>query len=365
MKTERRHELQTNTLANSLGEGIEKVRPFTNHILLGIGAFILLLLAVMFFRSQAHAKQAQAWEAYFAATTPSETSSESEQDKLRSVIKDFGDTDMADWAKLTVGDEGLNAASQLIATNKSEARKNINAAIGEYKPLGESSRVPQVRNLANYNLGLCHELLGDIDNAVKAYSKVNGTMGKMAKARVEALEKNTEVRDFYAWFKDVEPATQSITGGNKPGQTPEFKVDDPDKVAPFSDVPEGKEGDGDNSPIKLFPEDANKTENPGDVKLPGLGVESPATTPAAPEGTTPEGTTPEAATPEEKSATPETGEAPAEKPAETPAPAEEAKPEGEAAPAAEEKPAEAAPAEAAPPEAPAKEEAAPAPAKSE
>ena len=340
MKTERRHELQTNTLASSLGEGIEKVRPYTNHILLAIGAFILLLLALMFFRSQAHAKQAKAWEAYFVATTPSESSAKSEQDKLRDVVKDFGDTKMAEWAKLTIGDEALNNASQLIATNKSDARKNINAAIAEYRPLGEASGVPQVRNLANYNLGLCHELLGDVDKAIESYNKVNGTMAKLAKARSEALGKNTEVREFYEWFAAVEPAAQAITGGSQPGRMPAFKVDEPDKVAPFSDAPGGAAGENDNAPIKLFPDgpEGSKTENPGDVKLPGLGTETPAT----PEGDTPAGTV----TPETP-ATPETGDAPAA-PAETDATPEEAKPEGETAPAAEEKPAEAAPAEAAP-----------------
>jgi tetratricopeptide (TPR) repeat protein len=364
MKTERRHELQTNTLANSLGEGIGKVRPYTNHILLAIGAIVVLLLALTFYRSQAHAKQAKAWEAYFVATTPSESSSKSEQELLRDVVKDFGDTKMADWAKLTIGDDSLNNAAQLIATNKSDARKNINAAIAEYRPLGESSEIPQVRNLANYNLGICYEMLGDSDKAIESYRKVNGTLGKLAQARVEALEKNPEVRDFYEWFADAKTAAPDISGGSQPGRMPPFKVDEP-KVTPFSDVPGGDVGESDTSPIKLFPEDAekNKSANPGEVKLPGLGIESPEEpTSTSPDLTLPATTPP--ATPEEaETSQPKAGEAPAEKPAaaEPEAAAGEAKPAEATKPVEEAKPVEPAPAE----QSESEKTAPPAPAKSE
>ena len=36
MKTERRHALQTNWLADHLGRWLDKVKPYTNHILIGL-----------------------------------------------------------------------------------------------------------------------------------------------------------------------------------------------------------------------------------------------------------------------------------------------------------------------------------------
>ncbi len=40
MKSERRHELQTNVLANQAGQAIEKTKPFANLVLLGIAAVV-------------------------------------------------------------------------------------------------------------------------------------------------------------------------------------------------------------------------------------------------------------------------------------------------------------------------------------
>ena len=305
MKTERRHELQTNTLAQSLGEGIVKARPYTNQILLAIGAIIVLFLAVGLFRSQARAKRASAWEAYFLATTDSETSAETEQERLRTVLKDFSDTEMADWARLTLGDEGLNRGAELITSDKSEAQKNLNAAMEEYRPLADSSSVPQVRDLANYNMGLCYELQGQLDKAEDSYRRVKGTMAKLATERADKLKNDEEVQEFYDWFAKAEPPRRPVPGGSMPGRMPPFEAEDP-KVVPFDDVP----GGGDLPPVQLFPEKtegSNPDANPGDVKLPSLD------TPEVP-------------------ATPATGDPPATEPAPTDAPAiPEAKPADESA----------------------------------
>ena len=66
MKTERRHELETNQLADSLGHWADAIRPYANSILVGI---LALVVAAAVYRAQRRtaAETAAAWDEYFAA----------------------------------------------------------------------------------------------------------------------------------------------------------------------------------------------------------------------------------------------------------------------------------------------------------
>ena len=65
MKTQRRHELQTNQLADRIGVYLQKVRPYQKQILYGVAAVAVLGGAVLYLSSQQQAKAGVSWQEYF------------------------------------------------------------------------------------------------------------------------------------------------------------------------------------------------------------------------------------------------------------------------------------------------------------
>ena len=75
MKTERRHDLETNELARYTAEGIEKVKPFSGQLFAGALVVIGILILISLWGSAAESKEAAAWTDYFLAFSSSDQSS--------------------------------------------------------------------------------------------------------------------------------------------------------------------------------------------------------------------------------------------------------------------------------------------------
>ncbi len=90
MKTERRHELQTNDLAAWLAKEIDRVRPYGKLI----GGAILVLVALALFwtwsANRARARMSTAWNEFYVVTSPSYLQNELEKkrDELRKKYDD-------------------------------------------------------------------------------------------------------------------------------------------------------------------------------------------------------------------------------------------------------------------------------------
>ena len=67
MKTERRHELQTNTLADHLGKWIIAVRPYTSVIIIAFVAVAVVTIAWQVTASLSAGQQGKAWDDFEAA----------------------------------------------------------------------------------------------------------------------------------------------------------------------------------------------------------------------------------------------------------------------------------------------------------
>ena len=64
MKTERRHELQTNQLADWLGESLLFVERYTKAIIATVVALAVVVLATFYLNYQSSRRQAAVWERY-------------------------------------------------------------------------------------------------------------------------------------------------------------------------------------------------------------------------------------------------------------------------------------------------------------
>ena len=68
MKTQRRHELQTNVLAHSLARWIERAKPYSKAGTAVLIAVVVALFAWAYLSTQSTRREADGWNEYFDAT---------------------------------------------------------------------------------------------------------------------------------------------------------------------------------------------------------------------------------------------------------------------------------------------------------
>ncbi|MBM4001420.1 MAG: tetratricopeptide repeat protein [Planctomycetes bacterium] len=215
MKSQRRHELQTNRLADSLGKSIEATRPYMRWIGLGALAVILVVFVGAWISSRNQTAAGNAWSDYFRAL-----SSTDRQVALRDVSSVYPNSSAAIWADLATADFNLGQGCQIIYQNRDEADKALNQAIGAYQRVLDSNpRDTFLIQRAQFGLGLAHETLGKLKDASQAYEKViqQGELtavAALAKNHLDMLKRD-EVKSFYDWF--VAQKSAPDLGGGLPG----------------------------------------------------------------------------------------------------------------------------------------------------
>jgi len=324
MKAQRRHELQTNVLADWLAHKIEEIRPY-GKTLAGIVVIIAALLFAMSFLSGQRTRDATAgWTRYF------EASAERDAGAMRNVADNFPASPAAAWARLSAADIDLAEGGNLLYSDRNAAMERLRQARDDYQKVLEVAVEPLQKQRALFGLGLTQEALDNLPEARQAYEQLvsqwpDSALGGSAKQRLDYLAQ-ADTEQFFSWFFAQQPA-----------------ITPPEENAPrgpslFDDLPD----DPDLSlpgPLERAPRDASDAS--GDIFLP-LDAPAPGDTGPAEAGEKPP------AQKESSAEQPAREERAEEKPAEE-KPAEE-KP-------AEEKPAEEKPAEEKPAEdQPAKEE---------
>ena len=98
MKTDRRHELQTNELADWLGEHAKQYLPYAKT---GIGIAVLIIAALFAFnimRGQKEGRRVGSWNEYFTASELADL------EGLREIAQRYKGTEAAAWALQSAGD---------------------------------------------------------------------------------------------------------------------------------------------------------------------------------------------------------------------------------------------------------------------
>lgn len=229
MKTERRHEMQTNVLADWLGHSIEQTRPYAKLLAFGLLAIVLLIAAGMFFLNDQSARLSAGWADFFAA------SHEANPERLRAVAADHSGTAASVWARLSEADIELAQGMRLLYTDRSSATAVLKDARESYQAVIEQASEPRLRNAARFGLAQTYECLADIDKAIEAYESVGSESSALqaeAEERIAAL-RNPERRDFYDWFAKQEPVPRNLSGAN-PGMPSGF----PSNLDLLSDQPD-------------------------------------------------------------------------------------------------------------------------------
>lgn len=272
MKTERRHELQTNDLADWLGKKLETIEPY-GRVIVGVIVGLMVLAGVyMYWSNQQEAQEQQVWNEFLASLN--------DADALRDVVERHPDADATQWARLTLAELQLGDGVELMFTDRAAATEQLNRAVENFKLLREDASDESIRARAALGWGKALESLNQLDEAREQFQWLVDAMPESAYA-MEAKNRLADLdrqgtKTFYDWFATLQPESELSDEPGTPGEHPTLD---------FGELP--TDGSLLESPLNLD----NATE------LPVLGnptSETPAEAPAteAPESQSPAGEAP-------------------------------------------------------------------------
>lgn len=216
MKSDRRHELQTNELATRLAHWIEQAKPYSKTAAAAAVAALVLLFAYFYLTHQSQARQAEGWDEYFAALNANKP------DDIQGVIDRHPGSTVAHFARLRLADGLLGDGVEELFTDREQAHDKLRKAVDHYAAVRDetASRGP-LKQRALLGLGRSREALNQIDEARQDYKAAvdcdpKGALAIAAQQRLDDLERQG-TREFLDWFaaRETKPAG-SAPGGRRP-----------------------------------------------------------------------------------------------------------------------------------------------------
>jgi hypothetical protein len=227
MKTERRHELQTNELANSLAHFIEAVKPYSRALAAGALALVVLLFAWTYLANQNSHRAEQGWTEYFDALAKRNPAED-----LEDIATRYAGTPVAEWARLVLADFQASDGTSRLFIQKTDAREELRKAAERYRAVILESRETTVLEHATFGLARAHEALGtpeSLEDARKEYRSIGekwpgSAYVAAAESRAKDLDE-AQTKNFYDWLAKYEPPKQVMPGPGQPGVKPDFLKD--------------------------------------------------------------------------------------------------------------------------------------------
>jgi hypothetical protein len=291
MKTERRHELETNQLADSLGHWIDHIQPYLRTIFGMLIAVVVLIFAILFVNRHSAEKAREGWDEYFQALGSINDPGRLGTSKLADVAEKYSGTSVAFWSTAVLADIDLNEGTDMLFKNKPVALETLRNAVEHYQEVLDGSREAALLQRATYGQARAHESLGDLDAARKQYASIpvkwpGSPFEAAAQQRAKDLDRR-DTKEFYDWFVKQEPGKTMAKEPGVPGMKLPFDLDTIKSPSASSD------GSTDSGPaLPAASDDATSESQPE-------AGESRATEPAAaaPAATAPSATAPATAAP--------------------------------------------------------------------
>ncbi|QDU41152.1 hypothetical protein Mal4_55170 [Maioricimonas rarisocia] len=277
MKSEHRHELAENDLEKLLNRGLERIEPYSNHILIGFLVVTVVVAGAIVTMRTAGASRERGW-AQMAACRAA--------DDFAEVADEFDGSVVGAWARLRAADGWLRQGVELSLTDRAASTERLEQADAAYDKLLKSSVAPEeVREQALYGLALTREANSDGDTgpAIKAYEQLleefpQTRFQTWAENRIEELGTG-RVQQFYAWFHDAQPKPQDRPlpqdFSGLPSAPPDSSVP---TLTPGGSLPPGMSGGpsfGESDPV------VDPTNNSADL-MPAEGDDESDSSPPAP-----------------------------------------------------------------------------------
>lgn len=218
MRSDRRHELEENDLADTTAAVIERLRP---HLTALAAAGVLLVGAAAAWTlvaARREASRAESWDACATAITERSAAG------LADVIRRYPGSPAASWAQLMLADSASGEGSRLVFTDKPRGRERLAAAEQAYGGLLAERPVGLVAERATFGLAKVRESLGNLDEARRGYEAVvaeypASALRGIAEQRIAALSRPA-ARQWYAWFDEQKPESSAAAPAAAPGSEP-------------------------------------------------------------------------------------------------------------------------------------------------
>lgn len=278
MKTERRHELETNVLASSIAHGAERVKPYGRGVLAAVIAALFIVGAWWYISAQNASQSALAWDEYIRAVSAGTR----DEQLLEDIAQQNAGTTVANMARLTLADWKLDSGTNRLLADRSAATEQLREASETFRTL-QSVNNPSIQERAGFGLARTFEAMGELDKARTAYSELaekfpEGPFAAAAKGRTAKLEEHG-TKAFYDWLAKYEPPAPLSGEPGTPGARPDFlkepdagtlnvpsSLSDPTMKLPNlgADAAADKAGESDADPAEEStpPESAPATEVP-------------------------------------------------------------------------------------------------------
>ncbi|HTM55971.1 MAG TPA: tetratricopeptide repeat protein [Pirellulales bacterium] len=225
MKTERRHELQTNVLADSLARWGEKARPYSRAALAGLIAIVAVLFAWSYYSAQASRHEANGWNEYFEAMNERDP-----RERLGQIVERYPGTSVGQISRVVLADIELDDGTNRLFSDKAAAKDELRRVIDAYQAVLFESDEPSLRQRAMYGLARAREGLGqELTKAREEYQSLaerwpDSPYAAPALERAKDLER-AETKQFYDWFAKYEPPRPMSNEPGTPGARPDFLKD--------------------------------------------------------------------------------------------------------------------------------------------
>lgn len=230
MKTERRHELATNVLADWLGERIEALKPYSAAVSATTVAIVVVLFASVLWYQRRESGKAEAWSSYFSALDKQSQKPDDARNQLVQLSEDHPHDPAGLWSRLTLADVQLNKGVEGLFQDRAAARKALEESIDDYRAVVDAAPADSLlAERALFGLAQAYESKDDLDNARKQYQEVlarwpDGAFSALAKQRLSDLDRKS-TKEFYDWFAKQAPKPKPPVGlGAPPGDKPAFDL---------------------------------------------------------------------------------------------------------------------------------------------
>lgn len=221
VKSERRHELQHNYLADWLATAGKSINPYLNHIFLVGLAIIIAFLGYTWWSKTTTGEKSAAWNDYYVGLDTRD------QKELSNVAEIYKGTTAANMATVLVGDYRLNNGCAQVFNNKAIGENDLTKAMRSYETIGREARDAMLLARAKFGLGRANESKCELEAAEQCYREVvagwpDSAYAMMATERLDDL-KRTDTKRFYDDFRakyEANPVPADDLG--IPKETPAF-----------------------------------------------------------------------------------------------------------------------------------------------
>jgi hypothetical protein len=210
MKAEKRHELETNYLANWLGQMLKKTQPYHNAVTWALVAVVVLLGCWVAWSKFTQRGAASAWDEFYAAMATDNFV------ELERIAKENPGTPVAHWGLMVSADARLTNACMQVFADKASAAQDLRNAIEAYTTVIDQSREPRLRQRALFGRARAYETLsgtpqgtGELPKAIADYERLvdsfpDGTYTAIASEQLKRL-KSQDFKLFYDKFAALAP----------------------------------------------------------------------------------------------------------------------------------------------------------------